>query len=744
MSSLRTLARGASLGLLVLAAGRCSSSKTGTSSSTGSTSSGTGGSTTCPTLPTPPADAAPLLKAACDPLVPTHCGFPFPTNVYTKADTTTPTKLRVAVPQEAMPHASTVGRLNPAMVADADGFSPGGTILTSLPGATVTGLPTQDTLPASVTTMSPTILLNAVTGELVPHWSELDDELPSEDATSQTFMIRPVVRLADATRYIVAIRHVVDMNGKALAPSPVFQALRDGTTSCDPSVAARTSLYADIFAKLKAAGIAQDDLQLAWDFTTASQANNTQWMIAMRDDALMKFDATKYTLFPPAAAGTCKADTDCTSPQKCMNGTCLDATTSTSCNNLTASTVNATETNKTLPSEIGSLNCSQDSPNPHIWRRLFGLMTVPLYMTSPNPMNGAVPSGINLGSNNMPAQNGVAEYEFEVNIPMSATTKGPASPLANAHGLLGDKTEGDNSYLAQIDDAGNFASIAVDFIGFDQDDYNTVSNSIATDPTQLKAIMSRQHQGMINQLLAMRLMNQLAKDPLTQFNGKATIDPTNHYYRGDSQGGIFGATYMAVSTDVTRGVLGEPGAPYSLLLNRSQDFAPFFLILTATFNTGANMQTFLHMLQMSWDRTEPDGYIPYITSNMLAGTPAHNVLIHANVGDYQVTPLGAELIARAVGATQLSPVNREIYGIKDSPGPIATSAIVEWSWGLQPAPETNVPPQNLCPANPPPHCGDPHDQLRIQQSSIQQEVTFFTTGMVVQTCGTGPCIGTFM
>jgi hypothetical protein len=110
-----------------------------------------------------------------------------------------------------------------------------------------------------------------------------------------------------------------------------------------------------------------------------------------------------------------------------------------------------------------------------------------------------------------------------------------------------------------------------------------------------------------------------------------------------------------------------------------------------------------------------------------------------------VTPLGAHIIARAVGATNLSPVNREIYGITDSPGPIKGSAIVEWSWGLTDAPKTNTPPDNLCPASAPPKCEDPHDQLRIQQSSIQQEVQFFSTGTVVQTCGgTGPCVGTFM
>ena len=110
------------------------------------------------------------------------------------------------------------GRIDPSLVADSDGFSPGQTILTHLPGATITGLPTQDTIALSVTTKSPTILLNAETGELVPHFAELDEEFATDDDSARAFMIRPVVRLADATRYIVAIRHVVDANGHRARP----------------------------------------------------------------------------------------------------------------------------------------------------------------------------------------------------------------------------------------------------------------------------------------------------------------------------------------------------------------------------------------------------------------------------------------------------------------------------------------------------------------------------------------------
>ena len=44
-------------------------------------------------------------------------------------------------------------------------------------------------------------------------------------------------------------------------------------------------------------------------------------------------------------------------------------------------------------------------------------------------------------------------------------------------------------------------------------------------------------------------------------------------------GGISGSTYLALSSDVRRAMLGVPGAPYGMLLPRSIDFDPFLLLV---------------------------------------------------------------------------------------------------------------------------------------------------------------------
>jgi hypothetical protein len=650
---------------------------TATGSTTSASSSGSGGSSgssgSSGTTGTTGGGDGRLLDKDCDPLVPSHCGFPFPSNVYLEDDGTTKTGKHVVFRKFTLPPVAGVGHLDPATWLDSDGFSPGQAPMTDLPGATVTGLPTQDTIEASLSKDSPTILLDTSTGELVPHFAELDVSSATGDG-DHAFMIRPVVRLKDATRYIVAVRHVVDKNSAPLAPSPVFQALRDGGPSDEASVESRRALYADIFAQLEKVGVKKADLQIAWDYSTASRENNTAAMVAMRDAALAKVgtEGPKYTILSV-----------------------------------------------------------DENPNPMIRRRLHVMMTVPLYLDKPGPGGKLV-----LGPDGLPKQNGEASYEVLVHIPNSLVTNGTTgAPLQNGHGLLGDKTEGQDGFLATMANKHGYVAFAVDFIGMAEEDLQTVTDAITGDIGSFRQCVDRQHQGMLNSLLAMRMMRgAFAKDPQVTFNGKSVIDTSTGFYRGDSQGGIFGTSYMALSTDVTRGLLGEPGMSYNLLLNRSKDFDPFFGALQLVYANGRDIQLGLAVVQMVWDRMEPTGYAPYINENMLPNTPKHEILIHAAIGDQQVTPLGAHILARTVHAKNLKPTNRTIFGIPDADGPITGSTIVEFNFGLLEVPKTNTPPTGALY----PDSDDPHDKVRKLDVAFDQSNAFFRTGIVTPTC-VGPC-----
>jgi hypothetical protein len=570
----------------------------------------------------------------------------------------------VSFGKKTLPYSSAKNlQTNPQAWTLSDGFSPGVGILTHFPGATVAGLPTPDTIASSLDPQCPTVLIEARTGARVAHFAELDESTTQDD--HRAFMIRPVTRLKDSTRYIVAIRGVEDASGKALPPTAAFQALRDGTPSGDPSVASRRALYADIFAKLAGAGVSKTNLQIAWDFSTASDKNNTAWILKMRDEALAQVgtDGPPYTI--------------------------------------TATTPH--------PDASTALRLDID-------------MTVPLYLTSPVAGGTMV-----LGPDGMPKQNGTTTYPVLVLIPNSATKATPGAPLQFGHGLLGDRTQATS--FSDFADKYGFVLVATDWIGLAQSDLLNVGTILSNgDASQFRSVADRLDQGILNALLAMRMvLGKLSRDPAVG----GAIDTTRRFYFGGSEGGIMGATYMALSTDVTRGVIDNLGQPYSLLLNRSVDFDPYLSLLQSTYPNALDIQLAIGLDQMLWDRSEPSGFSTHITGNTLPGTPAHDVLMQVSIGDHQVTTLGAHILARAAGAVTVSPANRPIYGIDTMAPPLHVPAtIVEYDFGLPPVPITNVPMRQGT---------DPHGELKSTPAAISQAAHFLATGEVQSYCDGGPC-----
>ena len=109
----------------------------------------------------------PLLGADCDPIAPAHCGLPFPSNVW-RVDG------KVTFGATTLPALRGKAPTNPTLWLDRDGFSPGQSALVVLPGATATALPNADTIAGSIAADSPSVLMDAETGEKIPHFVDLD------------------------------------------------------------------------------------------------------------------------------------------------------------------------------------------------------------------------------------------------------------------------------------------------------------------------------------------------------------------------------------------------------------------------------------------------------------------------------------------------------------------------------------------------------------------------------------------
>jgi hypothetical protein len=222
------------------------------------------------------------------------------------------------------------------------------------------------------------------------------------------------------------------------------------------------------------------------------------------------------------------------------------------------------------------------------------------------------------------------------------------------------------------------------------------------------------------------------------------------FYDGNSQGGIMGGALMAVSQDMTRGVLGVPGMNYSLLLRRSVDFDEYGnLVLYPNYPDTLDRSLLLSLIQMLWDRAEANGYANHMTDDPLPNTPAHKILLQVAFGDHQVTHTSAEIEARTIGAHIHMPATAEgrhhdldpYFGITPiAEYPFDGSAITIWDGGPVPNDHdegTPAPPV----ANLPPREGkDPHERPRRQPDAMLQKSEFLKTdGRVVNVCGDQPC-----
>ena len=245
---------------------------------------------------------------------------------------------------------------------------------------------------------------------------------------------------------------MVDDQERAHRGLEAFAALRDGTDSMSLSVEARVALYGDIFARLAEAGVAKQDLIVAWDFTTASQQNLTGWLLQMRDETF-------------AALG--------------------DA----------APTWELTE-------EVS------DWQNDTIMHRLKGTFEALLYMTAPG-----VGQRLNLDADGNLRKNGTVDVPFEIIIP-NAAANGPVALMQHGHGLLGSYTQIESGHFRGGRPVRLRHLWRRPGGGIATNDVATIAASLLTgDISGLAKMTDRLHQGALHHLLAMHGNAGLANDP---------------------------------------------------------------------------------------------------------------------------------------------------------------------------------------------------------------------------------------
>lgn len=518
-----------------------------------------------------------------------------------------------------------------------DGFSPGAMMLVLFPEGidlVQSRAPAITGYARSLEADSPTVILDADTGERIIHFAELDADGTND--SNRSLILRPGVRLKEAHRYIVAIRNLVDRSGQPIEPRRAFRILRDSVETPVRAIRERRTHFEDIFARLEAAGIERDNLLLAWDFVVASTESITGRALAARDQAL-------------AANGPGAPQFEVTSVE--------------------------------------------DNFSDRICRRVRGTYRVPLFLTSDRP-----PAVYNLDENGVPRQNGWARAPFTVIIPCSAISGPepiPGRAMIYGHGLFGSG-EGEITAGPQQTLASRFGFIiaATDWIGMSNGDLDNTFRIIG-DLSRFNQLVDRLQQSLINQILLGQLM--LAEDgfnshPAFQFDGVPIIDRRELFYHGNSQGAIEGAAFMALAPNLTRGVLGVGAANYSFLLQRSIDFNPFFFVLAQSYPSVLDRAVLYGLIQQLWDRGEPNGYTSHLVSDPLPNTPPKKVLIHTGINDSQVSHYATEIQVRSLGIPAVAPSAYPAFGIPERQAPFDGSAWVPYDVGGSPPPLDNRPP----------------------------------------------------
>jgi hypothetical protein len=464
----------------------------------------------------------------------------------------------------------------------------------------------------------------------------------------------------------------------------------------------------EIFRRLGHSDVKRGSLYLAWDFTVASERSLTRRMLSIRDRAFAELGDRDLTdLHVEGAAPKFTID-------------------------------------KIIEPTVAQ--------NPNVRRRIEGHVTVPCFLDQPDCPPG---SRFRLGPDGLPVRipGNTTEAPFICNIPRPATAANPARPSLYGHGLFGDAGEVGADNVEQLGDENNVLVCASDFAGMSESDLPNALG-VLQDLSKFPTLADRLQQGFLNFLYLGRAMvhpQGFASSLAFRDAEGPLIDTRRLFYYGNSQGGIAGGALTAVAPDFNRSVLYVGAMNYSLLVTRSIDFAPFGSVLDGSYPDHLERPLLLSLMQVLWDRGEPDGYAWHMTSDPLPNTPRHKVLQLLSFGDHQVANVATEVEARTIGSRLRLPAVdpgrhtdvRPYYGIPPIGGfPFdGDAALVVWDIGpLRAGGAFGTPAPPI--TNTPPSIGvDPHDLVIDSEPSVRRQIAEFLRigGRVIDVCGTAPC-----
>lgn len=625
------------------------------------------------------------------------CMLPYPSDFFRVADPSLPSGHKIQMGRHAVLLTKDGYSADPTDWRASDGFSTAPPILTVLGSAVDISDCTKifDDLQTSISDASPTLIIEADSGTRVPHFVDLDAR--ASDPLRQALILRPAYRLKNQTRYIVALRRLRDPDGQVIAAPEGFRRLRDDDTGGEAVLQTLSQRYnSEVFAPLAAQGIARAELQLAWDFTTGS----AEW--PMRD----MLDARVLILH---------------------------------------------HLQNNLP-ELVSLNFIEGE-NPEIWRRIQGVLRVPLLMEHDGP--GAE---IHRDAQGAIAFNGTMDVPFTATIPTSLQdVYDPGQAVEYGHGVFGSQSKlveyGTRSAINSIQGVG----FAIDWVGMSEADVGITVSDIGDQVWRTMRFSDRVVQAMVNWISLDAAIRQVFVDqevfhrpsdpqalgvvedphnPGSTNAGALLYDPSKVRFFGGSQGGILGGILSALDPNLQRSVLHVAAAGWTQFMTRSEPFKPFLFLMDLSVEDPLEEQKLIAALAMYFDRVDPSTYAPYLLDQELPWGPpgqaaTRQVLLQIVTADSHVANFGSYYYARSLGLPLLVPSVRAPSLIPEANAPYNGSALAildmlqDESFYLSCQPPEGPNPGHTC--------------LRETWQAQQQIDAFLRRGEVINPCGNQGC-----
>lgn len=229
----------------------------------------------------------------CDEMINEYCSLPFPSYVWLKDDPSTESGLRVNIQSSTLPYTKTGKFISGEYLNNFDGFSISSPLLWYLEDVDESQFISYRNIGQSVILNSTSLIINVDSGELHPHFAELDYLNPGDNKIAY---LQPSKSLMYNTHYVVVIKALRSSSTQQMiATVPLLQeyisAYENQTTyvaNSNVNQQRYERFTTTIFPILQSIGVNMNELQIVWDFHTTSRSSLLSPIVSVHNVTLSR------------------------------------------------------------------------------------------------------------------------------------------------------------------------------------------------------------------------------------------------------------------------------------------------------------------------------------------------------------------------------------------------------------------------------------------------------------------------